>query len=96
MCKGRYDSPHIAKELQMQGVTVSPNLVAKIMKKKNLKSVRVRFRGFKKTINSKHTYLILENRLAQNFHVRDKNEALVSDITYIKTGEQWLRASSKL
>lgn len=40
--KGRYGSPRIAKELQMQGNVVSRPLVSPIMKKKNLRSVIVR------------------------------------------------------
>lgn len=35
--KSRYGSPRIAKELQMQGITVSRPLVSSIMKKKILK-----------------------------------------------------------
>lgn len=86
--KGLYGSPRIAKELQMQGKQVSVNLVARIMKKKNLRSVRVK--RFKQTTNSKHAYPIVENRLAQNFNTRAENQAWVSDITYIKTGEGWV------
>lgn len=86
--KGRYGSPRIAKELQMQGQRVSQNLVARIMKKKNLRSVRVK--RFNQTTNSKHAYPIVENRLAQNFKTRAANHVWVSDITYIKTGEGWV------
>lgn len=50
--KGRYGSPRIAKELQMQGIVVSRVLVSRIMKKKNLRSVVVR--KFKQTTNSDH------------------------------------------
>lgn len=85
--KGRYGSPRIAKELQMQGKQVSQNLVARIMKNKNLRSVRVK--RFKQNTNSKHAYPIVENRLAQNFNVKGKNQAWVSDITYIKTMQGW-------
>lgn len=72
----------------MQGKQVSQNLVARIMRKKNLRSVRVR--RFKQTTNSKHTYAIVENRLAQNFSTSGNNQVWVSDITYIKTGEGWV------
>ena len=86
--KGRYGSPGIAKELQMKGQNVFQNLVARIMRNKNLRSVRVR--RFKQTTNSKHAYPIMENRLAQNFNTRADNQVWVADITYIKTGEGWV------
>lgn len=85
--KGRYGSPRIAKELQMKGKEVSQGFVAKIMKSKNLKSVRVR--RFKQTTNSKHLYPIVDNQLNQDFRVQHSNQAWVSDITYIRTGEGW-------
>ncbi len=72
----------------MQGKQVSQNLVARIMRKKNLRSVRVGI--FKQTTNSKHTYAIVENRLAQNFSTSGNNQVRVSDITYIKTDEDWV------
>lgn len=85
--KGRYGSPRIAKELQMQGKEVSKRFVARAMKAKNLKSVRVR--RFKQTTNSKHLYSIVGNKLNQNFRVEQSNQAWASYITYIKTMEGW-------
>lgn len=85
--KGRYGSPRIAKELQMQGKEVSKGFVARAMKAKNLKSVRVR--RFKQTTNSKHLYSIVGNKLNQNFRVEQSNQAWASGITYIKTMEGW-------
>lgn len=40
--KGRYGSPCIAKELQMQGIAVSRALVSRMMKKKSLRNIVVR------------------------------------------------------
>lgn len=85
--KGRYGSPRIKKELQMQGVQVSGQLVAKVMKSKGLRSVRVR--RFKQTTNSNHTFEIVPNRLNQDFTTMKRNKVWVSDITYIKTNEGW-------
>ena len=85
--KGRYGSPRIAKELQRKGKEVSQGFVARIMKAKNLKSVRVR--RFKQTTNSKHLYPIVENKLNQDFSALQTNQVWVSDITYIKTMEGW-------
>lgn len=86
--KGRYGSPRIAKELQMQGMRASVHLVAKLMRKEKLRSI-VRKR-FKQTTNSKHKYPVVENRLMQQFTVKEKNEVWVSDITYISTVQGWL------
>lgn len=85
--KGRYGSPRIQKELQIQGIKVSGQLVAKVMKNKALRSVRVR--RFKQTTNSNHTFQIVPNRLNQDFSTMKRNKVWVSDITYIKTNEGW-------
>lgn len=55
-----------------------------------LKNYRCRAKRFKQTTNSKNAYPIVEDRLAQHFTTRDENQAWVSDITYIKTGEGWV------
>lgn len=86
--KGRYGSPRIAKELQMQGIKASVHLVAKLMRKEKLRSI-VRKR-FKQTTDSKHKYPVVENKLMQQFTVKEKNEVWVSDITYISTAQGWL------
>ncbi|OPB93730.1 integrase [Elizabethkingia meningoseptica] len=85
--KGRYGSPRITKELQMQGVKVSRPLVASIMRKKNLQSITVK--RFKQTTNSSHNYRLVDNKLFQHFTTTAHNQVWVSDITYIKTKEGW-------
>jgi transposase InsO family protein len=90
--KGRYGSPRIAKELQMQGTKVSRPLVARIMKKKNMRSVMVR--KFKQTTNSNHKYGLVENKLCQDFTVTNNNQVWVSDITYVRTAEGWVYLTS--
>jgi hypothetical protein len=62
--KGRYGSPRITKELQMEGVKVSRPSVCRIMRKKNIRSVTVR--RFKQTTNSNHTYGLVDNKLSPN------------------------------
>jgi transposase InsO family protein len=90
--QGRYGSPRITKELQMQGTKVSRPLVARIMKKKNIRSVTVK--RFKQTTNSNHHYGLVENKLSQKFTASNYNQVWVSDITYIKTAEGWLYLTS--
>lgn len=86
--RGRYGSPRIAKELQTKGIKVSRQFVSKLMKEQHLRSIVKR--RFKKTTDSSHKYPVVENQLNQNFRVREKNQAWVSDITYIRTKEGWL------
>jgi putative transposase len=86
--KGRSGSPRITKELNMRGIRVSKVLVARIMQRKHLQSI-VRKR-YKATTDSSHQLPVAENVLDRDFTTTRKNEAWVSDITYIATGEGWL------
>lgn len=86
--RGRYGSPRIAKELNMQGVSVSRPLVAKLMRKECLRSI-VR-RKYRVTTNSSHKYPVVENILNREFNVQEQNKVWVSDITYISTANGWL------
>lgn len=86
--KCRYGSPRITKELNMQGITVSKVLVAKLMKQQCLKSiVKKRYRA---TTDSSHKYPVVENILNRSFTTSEQNVAWVSDITYIPTTQGWL------
>jgi putative transposase len=86
--KCRYGSPRITKELNMQGITVSKVLVAKLMREEHLKSI-VR-KKYRVTTNSSHKYPVVENVLNREFIVKAENTAWVSDITYIATRQGWL------
>ena len=86
--KGRYGSPRIAKELNMQGIKVSAVLVAKLMQQQHLKSI-VR-KKYKVTTDSSHKYPVVENVLNREFITEAQNTAWVSDITYISTHQGWL------
>jgi transposase InsO family protein len=86
--RGRYGSPRIAKELNMQGISVSRPLVAKLMRKEYLRSI-VR-RKYRVTTNSSHKYPVVENILNREFNVQEQNKVWVSDITYISTANGWL------
>jgi len=83
-----YGSPRITKELNVQGVKASKPLVAKLMRKENIRSI-IR-KKYKVTTNSNHKYPIVENKLQQQFKVEEKNSAWVSDITYVSTKQGWL------
>ncbi len=50
----------------------------------------VRRRAYKATTNSNHSHPISPNLLMRNFSFAHPDQAWVSDITYIPTGEGWL------
>ena len=86
--KGRYGSPRITKELNMQGIKVSQVLVAKIMRKEHLKSIFKK--KYKITTDSSHKYPVVENVLNITFIFKEENRAWVSAITYVSTKQGWL------
>lgn len=86
--KCRYGSPRIAKELNMQGIKTSQPLVAKLMRKENLRSIIKK--KYRVTTNSSHGYPVAENKLMREFTVADHNRVWVSDLTYIHTTQGWL------
>jgi len=86
--KKTYGSPRIREELKRRGFSISKPRVAKLMRLNDLRS-KVR-RKYKVTTNSKHLYVISDNHLNRNFKPTALNEVWVSDITYIKTDEDWL------
>lgn len=85
--KGRYGSPRITKELNMNGIKASKVLVAKLMKQEHLRSI-VR-KKYKITTDSSHKYPVVENVLNRQFTVNTTNKAWVSDITYVATQQGW-------
>lgn len=58
------------------------------MRQEGIKSKLVK--KFKATTNSNHKLPVAENVLNRNFKATRPNEKLVSDITYVWTGEGWL------
>jgi len=86
--KKTYGSPKITKAVRKQGIRISKNRVARIMKKENLRSV-VR-KKFVVTTDSKHNYPVVSNKLKRNFEVSEPGRVWVSDLTYIRTAQGWL------
>jgi putative transposase len=86
--KRTYGSPRITEELKRRGINVSKPRVAKLMRLNNLKSkIRKKYRI---TTNSNHMHIISDNHLDRNFKPNALNKVWVSDITYIRTDEDWL------
>lgn len=86
--KGRYGSPRIAKELEMNQIKASRKLVAKLMRKEGIQSIVKK--KFKVTTDSSHKYPVVENQLNRCFKTKRESKAWVSDITYIRTKQGWL------
>lgn len=86
--RGLYGSPRIAAELRDRGVQCSKNRIARIMRKHGI--VARTKRKFKVTTQSKHTKVVSENLVKQEFHAERPNQLWTSDITYVWTKEGWL------
>ncbi len=87
--KFRYGSPRVARELARGGMPVGHNRVARLMAAHGL-GAKPRRKHRVTTTDSKHDLALSENLLARQFAVERPNQAWVSDITYIPTGEGWL------
>ena len=75
-------------ELKRRGYGVGHNRVARLMGENGLgRRVRKRFRS---TTDSNHGLKVAEDLLKREFDVALRNEAWLSDITYIATAEGWL------
>jgi len=86
--KRRYGSPRIVRELKEQGRCTSRKRVARSMQTQGLAAKRRK--RFCRTTDSNHQFPIAENVLDRNFETSAPNQAWVTDITYIWTGEGWL------
>jgi putative transposase len=84
----RYGSPRIHAELVHRGCRTSRKRVARLMRVHGL--VARRRRRFCVTTQSRHPFPIAPNVLARQFERAGPDQAWVTDITYIPTGEGWL------
>lgn len=89
-----YGSPRVHAAIQAQGMRCCVNTVAKIMREEGLISRPRRRKA--RTTDSSHGLPVAENLLARDFERSEPNQAWVSDITYIPTGEGWLYLAATL
>jgi putative transposase len=82
-----YGSHRIQKMLERQDLHYSRYYIALLMKEMGLKSVLKR--KFVSTTDSNHLFPIAKNILDRNFRSTELGEKWVSDITYIRVGEDW-------
>ncbi len=83
-----YGSPRIHRRLMAEGFRCSRGRVARLMRRHDIRAKSKR--KFVVTTDSKHNFPVAENLLDRQFDVESPNQAWVSDITYIPTGEGWL------
>lgn len=83
-----YGSPRLCVELRAEGVFVSRNRIARLMRRHGLRA-RQR-RRFKSTTKSDHRFAVAENLLDRKFEATEPNTAWVADVTYIRTLQGWV------
>jgi len=83
-----YGSPRITVELHKKGFTVSRPYVARLMKDASIKYINKK--RFINTTNSDHDYKIADNLLNRDFNPSKLGEVWVSDITYVRAGDNWI------
>ncbi len=83
-----YGSPRIQKDLIADGEVVSRQRVARLMRAEHIQSKMAK--RFVVTTNSKGTTAPAPDRLRRQFKTQDKNQAWVSDTTFIRTRQGWL------
>ena len=84
-----YGSPRVYHELKAQGVAVSENTVAKLMKEQGIRSI-VRRRFKVRTTDSAHEHPLAPNVLDRDFFAEAPDRKWAADITYVATGQGWL------
>lgn len=89
-----YGFRKITAELKRRGRHVNHKRVIRLMKELRIRSKVARH--FKRTTNSNHTLPVAENLLNQDFTTTKPNQKMVSDITYLWTGEGWLYIAAVL
>jgi len=83
-----YGAPRIQKDLLASGETASRQRVARLMRAEQIQSKMAK--RFVVTTNSKGTTAPAPDRLQRRFKTELKNEAWVSDTTFIRTRQGWL------
>jgi transposase InsO family protein len=81
-----YGSPRMHGELQKQGIELSKNTVAKLMRDEGIRA-RCRRKYRVVTTDSKHDRPIAPNRLNQDFKAQKLNQVWLTDFTYIPSKE---------
>jgi putative transposase len=84
-----YGAPRIVRELREEGTLISKRRCARLMKARGLQG-RKKQRRRPRTTDSKHAHAPAKNLLAKQPAPTGPNQAWMTDITYIETGEGWV------
>ena len=84
-----YGTPRIVRELRENGTPISKRRCSRLMKAQGLRG-RKKHRRRPRTTDSRHAHAPAANLLAKNAAPTGPNQAWMTDITYIETGEGWL------
>jgi putative transposase len=83
-----YGPLRLQPELAEQGFEAGRDRIVRLRQELGLRCKQKR--KFKATTNSRHGFPVADNLLNQTFAPTKPNEAWVTDITYVMTGEGWL------
>jgi len=81
-------SPRIWEDLRYEGEPVGQNRVARLMREAELQGIPQKRRWRRKPSGSRPAYI--RNHLEREFQAEEPNTKWVTDITYIRTAENWL------
>lgn len=84
-----YGSPRLLQALRQQGQRTSRRRIRRLMRQHGLRPQRPR-RFVPQTTDSRHDRPIAPNQLASAPLPTGPNQQWVTDITYVRTGENWL------
>ena len=84
-----YGAPRIVSDLADEGIPVSKRRCARLMKEKGLRG-RKKHRRRPRTTDSRHAHAPAPNLLRHAPQATGPDQAWMTDITYIETGEGWL------
>lgn len=84
-----YGVPRVVQDLREEGVSISKRRCARLMKEHGLRG-RKKHRRHPKTTDSRHSHAPAPNLLRYSPLPTGPNQAWMTDITYIQTGEGWL------
>lgn len=85
---GVMGSPRIRDDLRYAGETCGLNRVARLMRQAGLRGIPQRTRWRKKVASARPA--TVENHLARDFSATEPNTKWVTDITFVRTAEDWL------
>jgi len=85
---GSYGSPRVCRALRTQGLHLSENRTARLMRQAGIRGKKATFR--KQTTRADKSKIAAPNHLARAFVAEKPNQKWVADITYVPTREGWL------